>query len=158
MRAPLPHKNSHKYVKSNHKNTASPLFWSSIPGEAATNSSSGGGGRSPIFRAIYDLLAIGIRGQAKRDIVLSTLAEIAGMHADFPSIILDIIGIFDAETGCETPPSEQRATFCAIVRESERFLSEKLLKERLEIDTLQEVGTIKNNSFYTKFIKVKTKL
>lgn len=131
------------------------MFW---PSTATTTSSSTTTTTSPIFRAIYDLLAIGIRGQAKRDVVLGTLAEIAGMHADFPSIILDVIGIFDAETGSETPPSEQRAAFCAIVRESERFLSEKLLKERLEIDTLQEVGTIKNNSFYTKFIKVKTKL
>lgn len=39
-----------------------------------------------------------------------------------------------------------------------QFLSDKLLKERLEIDTLQEVGILKNRNFYTKFIKVKTKL
>lgn len=39
-----------------------------------------------------------------------------------------------------------------------QFLSDKLLKERLEIDTLQEVGVLKNNTFYSKFIKVKTKL
>jgi len=39
-----------------------------------------------------------------------------------------------------------------------QFLSDKLLKERLEIDTLQDVGTLKNRNFYTKFIKVKTKL
>lgn len=134
-------------MKSNVKNAASPLFWTA----------SGTGSRSPVFRPIYDLLANGIRGQVKRDVVLATLSEIAAMHADFPSIILDIIGIFDAETSCEGQ-SEQRTAFCAIVRDSERFLSEKLLKERLEIDTLQEVGTIKNNSFYTKFIKVKTKL
>lgn len=136
-------------MKNHQKNTASPLFWSA-PAKGA----------GPAFRAIYDLLAIGIRGQVKRDVVLTTLGEIAAMHADFPSIIVDIIGIFDAETtgGGGDAQSEQRATFCAIVRESERFLSEKLLKERLEIDTLQEVGTIKNNSFYTKFIKVKTKL
>lgn len=140
------------------KNTAvSPLFWPSAGGDAKQT-------QSPVFRAIYDLLAIGIRGQAKRDAVLATLSELAAMHADFPSIILDVIGIFDAETGCgsattPTPAADdQRATFCAIVREAERFLSEKLLKERLEIDTLQEVGTIKKNGFYTKFIKVKTKL
>lgn len=39
-----------------------------------------------------------------------------------------------------------------------QFLSDKLLKERLEIDTLQEVGVLKNRNFYTKFIKIKTKL
>lgn len=80
------------------------------------------------------------------------------MHTDFPSIILDIIGIIDAETSIDGGQQDTRAVFCQIVKEIEKFLSEKLLKERLEIDTLQDVGTIKNNSFYTKFIKVKTKL
>ena len=82
------------------------------------------------------------------------------MHADFPSIILDIIGIIDAETS--TPSNENtqdlRTVFCQIVKDVDKFLSEKLLKERLEINTLQDVGTIKNQHFYTKFIKVKTKL
>lgn len=82
------------------------------------------------------------------------------MHADLPAIILDIIGIIDAETssGLTENSQEDRAAFCSIVKDVEKFLSEKLLKERLEIDTLQDVGTIKNKNFYTKFIKVKTKL
>ncbi len=82
------------------------------------------------------------------------------MHADFPSIILDIIGILDAETSTvqNDGSHDVRGTFCQIIKEVEKFLSEKLLKERLEIDTLQDVGTIKNKTFYTKFIKVKTKL
>lgn len=76
---------------------------------------------------------------------------------------MDIYGIFDAETATvaasgDAPTSEERATFCYIVKETDRYVSEKLLKERLEIDTLQDVGTTKNRSFYTRFIKVKTKL
>lgn len=88
------------------------------------------------------------------------------MHHDMPSIILDVIGVMDAETataasstgGDATSSQDERNTFCQIVKETEKFLSEKLLKERLEIDTLQDVGTVKNRIFYTKFIKVKTKL
>lgn len=83
------------------------------------------------------------------------------MHADLPSVILDLIGIFDAETSNglgDNSAQEERTTFCDIVKDVEKFLSDELLKERLEIDTLQEVGTIKNNNFYTRFIKVKTKL
>ncbi|XP_037040201.1 THO complex subunit 2 isoform X2 [Bradysia coprophila] len=112
------------------------------------------------FRAIYDLLSLGCKGLIKKDLVLSTLQEISLMHTDFPSIILDIIGILDAETstGLNTDGAPDRGTFCQIIKEVEKFLSEKLLKERLEIDTLQDVGTIKNKTFYTKFIKVKTKL
>lgn len=83
------------------------------------------------------------------------------MHTDLPAVILDIIGIFDAETANglnDTSTPEERTSFCEIVKDVEKFLSEKLLKERLEIDTLQETGIVKNNSYYTKFIKVKTKL
>lgn len=82
------------------------------------------------------------------------------MHADLPSVVLDIIGIIDAETstGQNDKINDERNAFCQIVKEVEKFISEKLLKERLEIDTLQDVGTIKNKMFYTKFIKVKTKL
>lgn len=41
---------------------------------------------------------------------------------------------------------------------SSQFLTDRILKERLEIETLQDVGTLKNKHFQTKFIKVKTKL
>lgn len=100
------------------------------------------------------------------------------MHCDLPSIILDILNVADAETAVidTNDDSKERQNFCYIVRECEKviipcthinsfyfslifqFLSDKLLKERLEIDTLQEVGILKNRNFYTKFIKVKTKL
>ncbi|XP_038107405.1 THO complex subunit 2 isoform X2 [Culex quinquefasciatus] len=140
--------------------------------------------KTGVSRAVYDLIAHGIRGQIKKESVLSMLGELVNLHSDIPSILLDIFGILDAETaggggggtagggsgggtagggssnggGSGEGSSEERTVFCYIVKESERFLSEKLLKERLEIDTLQDVGTIKNRSFYTKFIKVKTKL
>lgn len=68
-----------------------------------------------------------------------------------------MVCILDAET-CTDVQSEERGNFCYIVRELESFMSDKLLKERLEIDTLQDVGTLKNKTFYTKFIKIKTKL
>lgn len=83
------------------------------------------------------------------------------MHHDLPSVISDIIGVFDAETSSslgDNSAQEERAVFREIAKESEKFLSDKLFKERLEIDTLQEIKTIQNNTFYTRFIKVKTKL
>lgn len=84
-----------------------------------------------------------------------------GLHVDLPALIVDIINVIDAETsnGLSENSQEDRTAFCSIVKETEKFLSSKLLKERLEIDTLEEVGTIdKHRTFYTKFIKVKTKL
>lgn len=132
-------------MKNNSKTNESPLFCKEDK-------------KGSIFRAIYDLLALGIRGQIKKETVISTLHDISFIHNDLPSIILDIIGIVDAETSTGDVATEMRTIFCQIVKEIEKFLSEKLLKERLEIDTLQDVGTIKNKNFYTKFIKVKTKL
>lgn len=92
-------------------------------------------------------------------------------------LICDVLNILDAETFCSENPTEERNNFCIIIKECEKvpshvesakniwlysclfqFLSDKVLKERLEIDTLQEVGILKNKSYYTKFIKVKTKL
>lgn len=124
-------------------------------------------GKSPLFsksgklsgvsQSVYDLLICGLRGILKKDAVLSVLRDISLLHADLPSIILDVVCVLDAET-CADVQSEERTNFCYIVRELESFISDKLLKERLEIDTLQDVGTLKNKNFYTKFIKIKTKL
>ncbi|GAB0096451.1 THO complex subunit 2 [Sergentomyia squamirostris] len=116
--------------------------------------------KTSIPHTVYELLSHGVRGHLRKDSVLSALSELAALHSDMPSIILDVIGVLDAETSANSgdPSQEERQTFCHIVKATEKFLSEKLLKERLEIDTLQEVGTVKNRNFYTKFIKVKTKL
>ncbi|XP_031624361.1 THO complex subunit 2 isoform X2 [Contarinia nasturtii] len=141
-----------KYLKSLAKSNENPFFL-------------GNDGKNPIFRYIYDLLHDGIRGVTKKDVVSTILADIAEMHTDMPSVILDIIAIFDAETSNglgDNSTQEERIVFCEIVKKVEEFLSDKLLKERLDIDTLQEAGIIKTqnnvNNFYQRFIKVKTKL
>ncbi|XP_045492361.1 THO complex subunit 2 [Colias croceus] len=124
-------------------------------------------GKSPLFtksgklsglsQSIYDLLLCALKGYLKKDAVISVLREIAMLHADMPSILLDVVCVIDAETSLNVQ-SEERSVFCYLVRELESFMSDKLLKERLEIETLQDVGTLKNKIFYTKFIKIKTKL
>ena len=46
-----------------------------------------------------------------------------------------------------------------MVRELERFLSDGLVKERMEIDTLGEAGILRlPKKFFTTVIKLKTKL
>ncbi|XP_052738245.1 THO complex subunit 2 isoform X1 [Bicyclus anynana] len=112
---------------------------------------------SGLSQNIYDLLLCGLRGLLKKDSVVSVLKDLIVLHADIPSILLDVVCILDAETSLDVQ-SEERNNFCYLVRELESFISDKLLKERLEIDTLQDVGTLKNKNFYTKFIKIKTKL
>lgn len=72
-----------------------------------------------------------------------------------------MINILDAETTstiADHRTQEHRALFCQLLRDLDKVISDELIKERLEIDTLQEVGIVKNKVFYTKFIKIKTKL
>jgi len=72
---------------------------------------------------------------------------------------VDVINILDSETSLITDDfQEVRHAFVQLVKDLDKVVPESLLKERLEIDTLQEAGIVKNKSFYSKFIKVKTKL
>ncbi|XP_057661904.1 THO complex subunit 2 isoform X1 [Diorhabda carinulata] len=112
-----------------------------------------------IISYINELIDKGIQGIIKTDQVSATLRELVALHPDIPSIILDVLNLADAVTSqIDHEESRERSNFCTIVKDCEKFLSDKLLKERLEIDTLQEVGVLKNGTFYSKFIKVKTKL
>ncbi|KAK3925484.1 THO complex subunit 2 [Frankliniella fusca] len=112
---------------------------------------------SDLTRWIFQLLRAALNGQVKKESAIAFLEEFAKLHTDLPSLIVDIFCILDAETG-GMEVTEERLRFNFLLKESEKFLSDSLLKERAEIDTLQEVGILRNRNFYTKFIKVKTKL
>ncbi|KAJ3621317.1 hypothetical protein MTP99_003468 [Tenebrio molitor] len=111
-----------------------------------------------ICRFVNDLQIC--KGQLKVEAVVSTLQELVTLHPDIPSIILDVLSITDASCipDNSNEDSKERSNLCYIIKECEKLLSDQLLKERLEIDSLQEVGILKNKTFYSKFIKVKTKL
>ncbi|KAH8240964.1 hypothetical protein KR026_009195, partial [Drosophila bipectinata] len=112
-----------------------------------------------VSQAIYELLWQALRFTHKKDIVLHLLAEVVSLHEQLPSLIVDVVNILDSETSLMTEGlQEERHAFVLLVKEMDKVVPESLLKERLEIDTLQEVGIVKNKSFYSKFIKVKTKL
>uniref|UniRef100_A0A1B6BZM5 THO complex subunit 2 n=4 Tax=Clastoptera arizonana TaxID=38151 RepID=A0A1B6BZM5_9HEMI len=120
---------------------------------------------SPVFtndgkicKVLYDLIWQGIRGPLKKDAVVTTISELVNYHKDMASIILDVVNIIDSESSMLDPASDEQSTLGYIIKESEKIFSDKLLKERLEIDTLQEFKILNNRNFYTKFIKVKTKL
>ncbi|XP_063912799.1 THO complex subunit 2 isoform X3 [Zophobas morio] len=115
---------------------------------------------SSIITNINALIDKGLKGQLKVEAVVSTLQELVTLHPDIPSIILDVLSITDASCipDSSNEDSKERNNLCFIIKECEKILSDQLLKERLEIDSLQEVGILKNKTFYSKFIKVKTKL
>lgn len=53
---------------------------------------------------------------------------------------------------------DERLLFLQLLKDLSKVIPENLIKERLEIDTLQDAGIVKNRLFYSKFIKIKTKL
>ncbi|XP_008192636.2 THO complex subunit 2 isoform X2 [Tribolium castaneum] len=115
---------------------------------------------SSLITNINMLIDKGLKGQLKVEAVVSTLQELVSLHPDVPSVILDVLSITDSSCipDSSNDDSKERNNLCFIIKECEKLLSDQLLKERLEIDTLQEVGILKNKTFYSKFIKVKTKL
>ncbi|XP_020805921.1 LOW QUALITY PROTEIN: THO complex subunit 2 [Drosophila serrata] len=112
-----------------------------------------------VSNAIYELLWQALRFTHKKDLVIHLLGEIVPLNEGLPSLIVDVINILDSETSLMTEGlHEERHAFVQLVKDMDKVVPESLLKERLEIDTLQDVGIVKNKSFYSKFIKVKTKL
>ncbi|XP_018897836.2 THO complex subunit 2 isoform X2 [Bemisia tabaci] len=111
-----------------------------------------------VVRSIYDVIASGAKGLLKKEWIVATLAEIHTYHPDMPNTILDVINLLDSQTTSGENATEERNNLAYIVKECEKLFSDKLLKERLEIDSLQEMKVLNNRNFYTKFIKVKTKL
>ena len=74
------------------------------------------------------------------------------------SLIIDILAFIDSET-IQVGNKDERERMVGILRDSEKYLPEGTLKERMEIDTLGEAGIVKNSKkFFTTVIKMKTKL
>lgn len=68
-----------------------------------------------ISRVIYDLIVCGIRGEIKKDALLSTLAELASTHKDIASITLDVFQVLDTETQLQNEYSaKERSLFGSI--------------------------------------------
>ncbi|XP_065225591.1 THO complex subunit 2 isoform X3 [Planococcus citri] len=112
-----------------------------------------------LLKFLYELVRDGVAGVKKmnKDNFFNIMEQIIVMHADMPSVVLDIYNVMDTET-CNDPQSTARSNLSSIVKYTEKMVSDRLLKERLEIDTLQEMKVLSNKNFSTKFIKIKTKL
>lgn len=80
------------------------------------------------------------------------------LHGDVGSTLLDVLNVIDHET-IVNDNQEERQKLCSIIKELETWLGDSLIKERLEVDTLQDCSILKAKKiFYTRFIKTKTKL
>ena len=113
---------------------------------------------SLLKRRIYELIWKTLKNILNRDACVKTLGEVSIMHREMGCLIVDIFSLIDTETML-IGGKEERDRFIHILKDSERFLSEGILKERMEIDTLGEAGIVKvAKKFFTTVIKMKTKM
>ncbi|XP_043830646.1 THO complex subunit 2-like [Dromiciops gliroides] len=111
-----------------------------------------------IQQAFYELSWHVIQGNLKQDQASKVFSNIIEFRDDVPSILADVFCILDVETGCLEEKSK-RDHFIQFVLACLYLVSEKILKERLEPETLESLGLIKQSQqFNQKSVKIKTKL
>ncbi|XP_043113562.1 THO complex subunit 2 isoform X6 [Puntigrus tetrazona] len=108
--------------------------------------------------ALYELCWHVIQGNLKVDVAASLLADVMELRDDMSSILADVFCILDIETGC-LEEKHKREHFTQLVGACLICVPDGMLKERLDPETLESLGLIKQaQQFNQKIVKIKTKL
>uniref|UniRef100_A0A9J8A4E2 THO complex subunit 2 n=1 Tax=Cyprinus carpio carpio TaxID=630221 RepID=A0A9J8A4E2_CYPCA len=108
--------------------------------------------------ALYELCWHVIQGSLKVDVAAGLLADVLELRDDMPSILADVFCILDIETGC-LEEKHKRDHFTQLVGTCLICVPDGMLKERLDPETLESLGLIKQaQQFNQKIVKIKTKL
>uniref|UniRef100_A0A8D0CBS1 THO complex subunit 2 n=1 Tax=Salvator merianae TaxID=96440 RepID=A0A8D0CBS1_SALMN len=111
-----------------------------------------------IQQALYELAYHVVKGNLKHEQASNVLNDIIEFREDMPSILADVFCILDIETSCLEEKSK-RDQFMQLVLACLYLVSDTILKERLDPDTLESLGLIKQSQqFNQKSVKIKTKL
>ncbi|XP_004284900.1 THO complex subunit 2 isoform X7 [Orcinus orca] len=109
-------------------------------------------------QALYELSCHVIKGNLKHEQASNVLNDISEFREDMPSILADVFCILDIETNCLEEKSK-RDYFTQLVLTCLHLVSDTVLKERLDPETLESLGLIKQSQqFNQKSVKIKTKL
>ncbi|XP_069468772.1 THO complex subunit 2 isoform X2 [Ambystoma mexicanum] len=111
-----------------------------------------------IQQALYELAYFVVCGHLKPDLAANALTDIIELREDMPSILADVFCILDIETSCLEEKCK-RDYFTVLVSSCLCLVSDTILKERLDPETLESLGLIKQSQqFNQKSVKIKTKL
>ncbi|XP_073497185.1 THO complex subunit 2 [Phyllobates terribilis] len=111
-----------------------------------------------IQQALYELACHVIKGNLKQDQAAGVLTDIIDLREDMPSILADVFCVLDIETSC-LEEKWMRDHFTQLVLSCLYLVSDTILKERLDPETLESLGLIKQSQqFNQKSVKIKTKL
>uniref|UniRef100_A0A2K5EHX8 THO complex subunit 2 n=1 Tax=Aotus nancymaae TaxID=37293 RepID=A0A2K5EHX8_AOTNA len=109
-------------------------------------------------QALYELSYHVIKGNLKHEQASNVLNDISEFREDMPSVLADVFCILDIETNCLEEKSK-RDYFTQLVLACLYLVSDTVLKERLDPETLESLGLIKQSQqFNQKSVKIKTKL
>ncbi|XP_050443418.1 THO complex subunit 2 isoform X2 [Adelges cooleyi] len=114
------------------------------------------GNPTDLAKAILSLMIACIKGKMKVGMGLSVLNDLCS-NVEIASVVMDVFNFLDTETALSDNVGHERDNFSSLVKDSQKLFTDKLLKERLEIESLKDIKML-NNVFSTKFIKIKTKL
>ncbi|XP_076148464.1 THO complex subunit 2 [Alosa pseudoharengus] len=108
--------------------------------------------------ALYELSLHVVQGTLKVDVAASILGDVMELRDDMASILADVFGVLDIETSC-TEEKHKRENFTSLVGACLFCVPDAILKERLDPETLECLGLIKQaQQFNQKIVKIKTKL
>ncbi|KAM5290917.1 THO complex subunit 2 isoform 6-T7 [Glossophaga mutica] len=109
-------------------------------------------------QALYELSYHVIKGNLKHEQASNVFSDISEFREDLPSILADVFCILDIETNC-LEEKGKRDYFTQLVLACLYLVSDTVLKERLDPETLESLGLIKQSQqFNQKSVKIKTKL
>ncbi|XP_023613970.1 THO complex subunit 2 isoform X7 [Myotis lucifugus] len=109
-------------------------------------------------QVLYELSYHVIKGNLKHEQASNVFNDISEFREDLPSILADVFCILDIETNCLEEKSK-RDYFTQLVLACLYLVSDTVLKERLDPETLESLGLIKQSQqFNQKSVKIKTKL
>ncbi|XP_071489382.1 THO complex subunit 2-like [Diadema antillarum] len=111
-----------------------------------------------VTKCLYEVIDQVLGGALKLDHAVSAFSAIVDIHPGVSSVLADVFHIKDLETIARDDTSS-RDTYIALLGACTAFLDSGLLKERLDNDTLETVGTLNNKqAFAQRYVRLKTKL
>ncbi|XP_066227917.1 THO complex subunit 2-like [Saccopteryx leptura] len=109
-------------------------------------------------QALFELSRHVIEGNLRHEQASNVFNDISEFHTDLPSILADVFCLLDIGTSCLEEKSK-RDCFMQLVLACLYLVSDTVLKERLDPETLESLGLIKQSQqFNQRSVKIKTKL
>ncbi|CAC5396379.1 THOC2 [Mytilus coruscus] len=115
-------------------------------------------GPKSLKQAFYDLCSVVSKGHVKQEQAVSVITDLCDYKKEVPLLLVDVFSIFDIETTC-SEDKQERDRFISLVSAVEGLIAPTVFKERLDFDTLENVGLISSRQQYqAKYVKTKTRL